>query len=77
MAIRISIRDDLSAFPLRHHARKLAEETDASRMRGVCFLVCRERVCDVAISLDGIYEVETSCQWSVVSYRKKSEDDTN
>ena len=64
MAIRISVRDGLPAVAVRHHARKLAEKTNASRMGGIWILVCGEYLCDVVVSLDGVHEVVASSQLS-------------
>ena len=60
MAVRISIRDDLPAVPVRHHARKLTKETDPARVGRVRILIRREYLCDVVVSLDGVYEVVVS-----------------
>jgi hypothetical protein len=81
VAIRISIRDDLPAVPLRDHARELAEETYVTRMGRVRVFIRGEYLCDVVVSLVGVYEVVVSgrwlmvgSQWPVVSSPKKSDD---
>lgn len=64
MAVRLPLRNDPAAMGLCGTAGNRSETHNAGRMGRVRYFTRRERIRDVAISLDGILKTLNSGRWS-------------